>query len=33
MFWGTDPLKLIDACHNPQSCENFVSALDESIRA
>lgn len=26
---GTDPLKLIDACHNPQSCENFVSALDE----
>lgn len=26
---GTNPLKLIDACHNPQSCENFVSALDE----
>ena len=26
---GTDPLKLIDACHNPQSCENFVNALDE----
>ncbi|MFR7749801.1 MAG: glutamate ligase domain-containing protein [Collinsella sp.] len=26
---GTDPLKLIDACHNPQSCDNFVSALDE----
>ena len=26
---GTDPLKLIDACHNPQSCENFVSALNE----
>lgn len=26
---GTEPLKLIDACHNPQSCENFVSALDE----
>lgn len=24
-----DPLLLIDACHNPQSCENFVSALDE----
>ena len=24
-----DPLVLIDACHNPQSCENFVSALDE----
>lgn len=23
------PLVLIDACHNPQSCENFVSALDE----
>ena len=23
-----DPLALIDACHNPQSCENFVSALD-----
>lgn len=26
---STDPLKIIDACHNPQSCENFVSALDE----
>ncbi len=26
---GTDPLRLIDACHNPQSCENFVAALDE----
>lgn len=26
---GRDPLKLIDACHNPQSCENFVAALDE----
>ena len=26
---GTSPLQLIDACHNPQSCENFVSALDE----
>lgn len=26
---GTEPLRLIDACHNPQSCENFVSALDE----
>lgn len=25
----TDPLVLIDACHNPQSCENFVAALDE----
>lgn len=25
----TDPLKLIDACHNPQSCENFLAALDE----
>lgn len=25
----TDPLCLIDACHNPQSCENFVAALDE----
>lgn len=25
----TDPLLLIDACHNPQSCENFVSSLDE----
>lgn len=25
----TDPLLLVDACHNPQSCENFVSALDE----
>lgn len=24
----TDPLVLIDACHNPQSCENFVAALD-----
>ena len=24
-----DPLALIDACHNPQSCENFVSSLDE----
>ena len=24
-----DPLVLVDACHNPQSCENFVSALDE----
>lgn len=23
------PFRLIDACHNPQSCENFVSALDE----
>lgn len=26
---GTDPLVLIDACHNPQSCEAFVSSLDE----
>ncbi len=24
-----DPLVLVDACHNPQSCENFVHALDE----
>ena len=24
-----EPLLLVDACHNPQSCENFVSALDE----
>ena len=24
-----EPLVLIDACHNPQSCENFVAALDE----
>lgn len=24
-----DPLVLVDACHNPQSCEAFVSALDE----
>ena len=24
-----EPLVLIDACHNPQSCENFVSSLDE----
>lgn len=24
-----DPPVLIDACHNPQSCENFVSSLDE----
>ena len=23
------PLVLVDACHNPQSCENFVSSLDE----
>ena len=23
-----EPLALVDACHNPQSCENFVSALD-----
>lgn len=23
------PLVLVDACHNPQSCENFVRALDE----
>lgn len=25
----TNPLALIDACHNPQSCENFVGSLDE----
>lgn len=25
----TDPLVLVDACHNPQSCENFIAALDE----
>ena len=24
-----EPLVLVDACHNPQSCENFVHALDE----
>lgn len=24
-----EPLVLIDACHNPQSCKNFVSSLDE----
>lgn len=24
-----DPLVLVDACHNPQSCENFVAALNE----
>lgn len=24
-----DPLVLVDACHNPQSCENFIAALDE----
>lgn len=24
-----DPLVLVDACHNPQSCENFVRALAE----
>lgn len=26
---STSPFKMIDACHNPQSCENFVAALDE----
>lgn len=26
---STDPFVLIDACHNPQSCEAFVSSLDE----
>ncbi len=26
---STSPLRLIDACHNPQSCENFVTSLDE----
>lgn len=25
-----EPLVLVDACHNPQSCENFVSALNEA---
>lgn len=25
----TDPLLLIDACHNPQSCENFIRAVRE----
>lgn len=25
-----DPLVLVDACHNPQSCENFVAALNEA---
>lgn len=25
----SEPLVLIDACHNPQSCENFVSSLNE----
>ncbi len=25
-----DPLLLVDACHNAQSCENFVAALDEA---
>ena len=25
----TNPLVLVDACHNPQSCEAFVSALGE----
>lgn len=24
-----DPLAMVDACHNPQSCENFVASLDE----
>lgn len=24
-----EPLLLVDACHNPQSCENFVASLDE----
>ena len=24
-----EPLVLVDACHNPQSCEMFVSSLDE----
>lgn len=26
---ATDPLLLVDACHNPQSCENFVAAVNE----
>lgn len=25
-----DPLVLVDACHNPQSCENFAAALNEA---
>lgn len=25
-----DPLVLVDACHNPQSCENFIAALREA---
>lgn len=25
-----NPLVLVDACHNPQSCENFVAALNEA---
>lgn len=25
----TDPLVVVDACHNPQSCENFVRAVEE----
>ncbi len=25
----SDPVKLIDACHNPQSCENFIASLNE----
>ncbi|MBE6469851.1 MAG: bifunctional folylpolyglutamate synthase/dihydrofolate synthase [Coriobacteriaceae bacterium] len=24
-----EPLLLVDACHNPQSCENFVASLEE----
>lgn len=26
---STEPFVLVDACHNPQSCEVFVSSLDE----
>lgn len=26
---SSDPLVIVDACHNPQSCEAFVTALDE----
>lgn len=25
-----DPFVLVDACHNPQSCENFISAVREA---
>lgn len=26
---SNDPLLLVDACHNPQSCDTFVSCVDE----